>query len=716
MAEAFLSTIWYRVADLQPRLRAHVTVHRHRYRGRPWYVLHDHASGRVHRFTPGAYMLIGQMDGGRTVDQVWRSLAEAYDTDAPGQDEVIRLLSQLHQNDLIQYAGSPDVADLLERYNRQARQVIKQNVLNPMSFRIPLWDPDAFLRRTLPFVRPLTGWFGFVLWLVVVLAGLVTAGIHWQDLTHNLADRLLSGTTIVITVIAYPLLKAVHELAHGYLTRARGGEVREMGIMFLVFFPVPYVDASAAAAFRNKWQRAAVSAGGIFIETFVAAVAVMIWAAAEPGFIRAVAYTVVMIGGLSTLLVNGNPLLKFDGYYVMADLIEIPNLANRANKFWGHLVQRYLFGARQLKEEVATWGERAWFLAYAPAAYVYRLIVMVGIALYVAQKFFVVGVLLALWSVFNSVVKPAFKALRHVVTAPQLRKVRRRANALTFGAMAVVLAAILMIPLPLRTDTEGVVWLPDEAHLRAGTSGQVTRLALSEGAQVAPGALVLEMDEPTLRARIAVLEWRAEEFRRRLTATEVTERRRTEVARLELQEAEAELARERDRLARLTLASAVAGRFQPALPQRELEGRYVSEGELLGYVLPQGPRLVRALVPQQDITLVRERMQGVELKLAGYLETPVPATLVRAVPQATPQLPSPVLGTAGGGRFLTDPSDPEGRTLLEQGFVFDVALPADLQDTPFGTRVYLRFDHGTEAAGPQIWRRLRQLFLSRFNA
>ncbi|MFC3616290.1 PqqD family peptide modification chaperone [Lutimaribacter marinistellae] len=716
MAESYLSTIWYRVADLQPKLRNHVTVHRHRYRGRAWYVLHDHASGRVHRFTPGAYMLIGQMDGGRTVDEVWRSLAEAHDADAPGQDEVIRLLSRLHQNDLIRYAGSPDVADLLERYNRNTRQVVKQNLLNPMSFRLPLFDPDAFLKRTLPWVRPLTGWFGFILWLVVVAAGILTAAMHWEELTRNLVDQMLASSNLMIAAITYPVLKALHELAHGYLIRARGGEVREMGIMFLVFFPVPYVDASAAAAFRNKWSRAAVSAGGIFVETFAAAIAIMVWVSAEPGMVRAVAYNVVLVGGISTVLVNGNPLLKFDGYYVLSDLIEIPNLGTRANRYWGHLIQRYIFGAKQLKEEVATFGEKVWFVLYAPSAFVYRMVVMLGIALFVAQKFFVIGVLLAIWSLFNTIVKPLFKHVRHVVTAPALRKVRRRAMGWTFGTMAVILGLALLIPLPLRTDTQGVVWLPDEAHLRAGTQGFVTDLAAAEGARVLPQDLVATLEEPTVRARISVLEWRVEEMRRRLAATEVNERRRTEVARLELQEAEAELARERERIAELAVYAPIAGVFQPALPGRELVDRYVSEGDLIAYVLPDGPRQIRALVSQDDITLARNRLQGIEVKAAGHLDRRIAAELVREMPQATARTPAAVLTSAAGGPFLTDPTDPEGATLVEQAFVIDLTLPEETDPLPFGTRVYLRLDHGAEPAAFQIWRRVRQLFLRQFNA
>ena len=160
MAEAFLSTLWYRIAELAPRLPVHVTVGRHRYRGQPWYVLHHHASGRVHRFSPSAYQIIGQFDGKRTVDDIWRSLAETYDEEAPSQDDVVQLLSTLHQNDLIQYASSPDISDLLERHRKLSGQLFKQNVMNPMSLRLPLWDPDAFLTKTLPLVRLVLGWGG----------------------------------------------------------------------------------------------------------------------------------------------------------------------------------------------------------------------------------------------------------------------------------------------------------------------------------------------------------------------------------------------------------------------------------------------------------------------------------------------------------------------------------------------------------------------------
>ncbi|HMO70145.1 MAG TPA: peptidase M50 [Paracoccaceae bacterium] len=715
MAEPYLSTLWYRVAKLTPRLRPHLRVARHRYRGRAWYVVHDLASGRIHRFTPAAWMLIGQLDGTRTVDAVWKGIAATHDEEAPSQTEVIRLLSQLHQQDLILYSGTPDLADLLDRYNRQATQVIRQNLTNPMSFRLPLWDPDRFLTAATPFVRWMTGWWGLVLWAVLVAAGLATAALNWGRLTTDLAGQLLSTQNIAIMLVTYPLLKALHELAHGFLAKARGLEVREMGIMFLVFFPVPYVDASAAAALPNKWHRAAVAAGGIFVETAVAAAAVIVWANAETGFTAAIAYSLVMIGGLSTLVVNGNPLLKFDGYFVMSDLVEIPNLAQRANKFWGHLAERYAFGAREVKEEIATWGERVWFVLYAPAAYVYRIVIMVGIAWYLAQSYFVLGLLLACWTVFQSVVKPVLKHMRHVVIAPKLRKVRRRAVAMTYGGAAAILLALALVPLPLHTTSTGIVWLPDEAQLRARTSGFVVAVEAARGAKVAAGTVVLRLDDPTLSARIAGLEARVDEFRRRLAIAEVRDRAEIAVARASLDETRAELARERRRQDDLAVVAPVAGRFEPAAAPDSLVGRFVSEGDALGSVLPPRPDRMRVVVAQDDVDLVRGRVDAVAVRLEGRLDQAHPSDILRAVPAATDRLPAPALGQPAGGRWLIDPTDRDGLRTLARVFVYDLALPDGLADAPYGTRVLVRFEHGHEPALSQAWRRLSQLFLRLLN-
>jgi putative peptide zinc metalloprotease protein len=182
------------------------------------------------------------------------------------------------------------------------------------------------------------------------------------------------------------------------------------------------------------------------------------------------------------------------------------------------------------------------------------------------------------------------------------------------------------------------------------------------------------------------------------------------VARAELDEALGELATEAGRRGERVLRAPVAGRFEPLLPPADLVGRYMAEGDLLGYVLPPRADRLRIVVPQADVGLVRGRVEAVEVKLAGQMERRHQAQLLREVPSALNTLPSPALGRNAGGRFLTDPADREGLTALDRLFVFDLSLPETLDPAPYGARVIVRFDHGREPALAQAWRRLSQLF------
>jgi len=242
------SPSWYRVAALRPRLRGHVRIHRHHYRGELWYVLEDRVSRRMHRFNPAAHFVIGLMDGRRSVQELWDAAMQRFGDDAPTQDELIRLLGQLHAADLLQSEMAPDVAELLRRARLARRRSWMQKYLSPLSLRIPLADPDRFLERWLPYYRWMFSWTGALLWCAVLGAALAVAVGHWGELTNGFSDRVLAPKNLVLLVFVFPVVKLLHELGHACATKAWGGEVHEMGIMFLVFMPVPYVDASAATA------------------------------------------------------------------------------------------------------------------------------------------------------------------------------------------------------------------------------------------------------------------------------------------------------------------------------------------------------------------------------------------------------------------------------------------------------------------------------------
>jgi putative peptide zinc metalloprotease protein len=714
VAGSFLSASWYRVADLRPQLRSHAHVHRQRFRGKAWYVLRDSASGKLHRFSPGAYQVLQLMDGRRSIDGIWQEVAAATGVDAPTQDEVIELLSKLHAGDLLQTDLPPDVAELTERGAKQKRQKRLQSFINPMSIRIPLWDPDPFLNRTWPAVAWLFGPVGIILWLLALVPALVIGAMHWNELTGSLSDRVLTADNLVMLLVVYPAIKLLHEMGHAYAVKSGDGEVHEMGVMLLVLAPIPYVDATASGAFRSKWRRAFVGAAGMMVELFLASLAVVVWVLVEPGLVRSAAYNVIFVAGMSTLVFNGNPLLRYDAYYILADLIEIPNLAQRANQYWQWLAKRHLFGARELERPQGTPGERRWFLFYGPASFVYRSFVMIAISLFIAGEFFFIGVVLAIWGAITMFVLPLAKGLKYVLSNGEIQRQRHRAMLVTFGGLALFLLFAFVVPMPLRTHAQGVVWVPENAEVRARGNGFVERLMVAPDAWVKEGDVLLVTRDPALdadavqrgeRVRQLEVQYASQMFEERLQAAVVAE---------DLARERVGLARTEERLGDLLLTAGVSGRLR--LPRADdLPDRYVKKGELLGYVLAAPPRVVRAVVSQDDIALVRNHLAGVEVKIADRLAETWTARLIREVPGGQDQLPSKALSLEGGGIHGTDPRDPDGLRSLERLFQFDLELPEGVGELQLGTRVHVRFRHEPEPLASQWGRRLRQLFLSRFH-
>ena len=714
MSESPFSPLWYRCVDLKPQLRSHARLHRHDYRDELWYVLEDPSSGRFHRFTPAAYHVIGLMDGTLSVEEIWRHAVRTLGEDAPTQGEMIHLLGQLHNADVLQSDVPPDVRELFSRHQRMQRVKWKQRLANPLAVRIPLLDPERFLARTLPLVRPIFGGLGVTVWIVVVALALGALSTHWSALTEDVVDRALSVQNLLILWAVYPFVKLLHELGHAFATKVWGGEVHEIGIMLLVLFPVPYVEASSASAFRSKRQRMLVGAAGILVEMFLAAVALLVWVNVETGAVSAIAYNVMLIGGVSTVLFNGNPLLRFDGYYVLADFIEMPNLATRSKQYLSYLTKRYLFNLQDIKSPAASSGERRWLFFYGVASFVYRMFIMFFIALFIASKYFVIGVVLAFWALLMTIVVPLAKALAFLFTSPQLSRNRPRAT-LVSGLLIAGLAAVLFaLPIPLWTRSEGVVWVPDQAHVRAAADGLVVELLANEGDEVAPGQALVETKDPLILSHVRILQARLDELQAQLTAYEFADRTRAHVIRQEIVSAKADLGRARERVAALILRAPVHGVF--VLPNAsDLPGRFVRRGELIGYVRDPSVTTVRVVVDQDAIGLVRERTQSVQVRMAQWGSKPVPAVIQRAVPAATNRLPTRALGSTGGGRLLVDPRDGAGLRTLQRVFEMDLTLPRDVKAAQLGGRAFVRFDHGEASPASQLYRALRQLFLSRFN-
>jgi putative peptide zinc metalloprotease protein len=454
-----------------------------------------------------------------------------------------------------------------------------------------------------------------------------------------------------------------------------------------------------------------VGAGGILVETFVASLALFAWLHAEPGTVRAILYNVMLIAGVSTVIFNGNPLLRFDGYYILADLLQTPNLRQRGQQYLTHLVDRRLFGVRA-SEFDADDAERGWLAAFTVLSFVYRILVMLGIALFVASEYFFLGVLLAIWVVAGSLVFPLYKGLAYVLGSPKLARRRNRALAVTGGGIALALVVVFALPLPLWTNAEGVTWAPEDAVVHAATDGFVRRVAVTPGVGVQRGRVLIETEDPQLPPRIRGLEAQLRLLEVRAQAELAVDRVRRELTEEEMRTVRAELALARERQTELTILSPADGVFVLDRAQ-DLPERYLKKGQPLGFVVNPGNATVRALVRQDDVELVRAPTSSIEVKLAGRIGETLEASLRREVPGASARLPNPALSTLGGGRVAVDPRQGDAPVALQGWFEFELELPAT-RSYALGERVYLRFEHGWEPLAWRIGRSVRQLFMKQF--
>jgi len=712
MSEQLYSSMWYRVADIRPDLRPGVDIREHRYRGQAVYVIVDAASSRSHKFSNIAHHLVRLMNGQRSVEELWQLTENKFGDDAPTQDEVIELLSHLHAADLLQTDVSPDLQELFSRYQKQQSNDWKQRFANPLSLRFALFDPAAFLNRTLKYVEPVFTTAGFLAWLATVLSAVVLTLLHWPELTAASLDDIVTPGNIVLVWICYPLVKLLHEFGHAYTARRWGCEVHELGLMFLVLIPLPYVDASSSAALADKRGRMLIAGMGIMTELAIASVALFIWLLVEPGTVRTLAYSIMLISGISTLLFNGNPLLRFDGYFVLADALEIPNLSSRSQAYLGYLIERYVFKIDGLKSPAMSRDERFWLIAYGVSAFVFRYIVMVGIIFYIADKFFVFGLLLAAWAVVAHGLMPLGRRVNYLLASPRLSRQRNRALSISLTSVLVVTVLLFAVPVPLATLTEGVVWTPDESEVRAEADAFVTALVADPNSPVTAGEVLLITEDPELGANVVILDADLREAMVRYKSLRLTDEVEAGYVLEEIRSINANLDRAREKLAGLTIYSPSDGMFLVDRPQ-DIEGRYLKQGDVVGYVADMSRATVRVAVTQEDIGLIRSRTRQVALRFAEDPHTDVPATIRREVPAASDRLPSAVLGAAGGGQIAINAQDESGTQTIHS--VFHIELDVARPIAQIGGRTYVRFSHGSEPLGMQWYRRIRQLFLRRFD-
>ncbi|MFO0856575.1 MAG: HlyD family efflux transporter periplasmic adaptor subunit [Phycisphaerales bacterium] len=498
------SPFWHRVRALKPRLRPHVQITRQRFQGGRWHVAHDPSSNAFYRLSPVQNEFVGLLDGTRTVDEVWQLGLTRHGDGALTQNDVIQVLGQLYAGNLLQADVPPETEQLLNRGRDRLKKRALGQAIGLMYFRVPLFNPNVLLTKVEPIFRPILNRVGLVAWFALVIAAIFAIIPQWKALRSGF-DTAIAPSNWIWMGVVFIAVKLWHEFGHGVLTKRFGGQVPVFGAMMLVLIPSPFVDCSSAWSFPNKWQRIVVAAGGMMFELFLASIAAFVWLGTRenPGLVHQLSYNVLISASVSTIVFNANPLMRFDGYFILSDLLGVPNLMQRSMTMLKFLFLKHVYRVENPPQPTGDAREALILLVYGVLAMIYRVVIFISVTLYVLGKMFGLGLVLAVWTAAMWFILPVGQLVHWLATGPQLSHKRGRAILATLAMVAGGLLLIGVVKFPDYRRAAGVVESAKTAGLYAGSDGILAAVHVKPGQHVKAGDAVATIENPDLIARLA---------------------------------------------------------------------------------------------------------------------------------------------------------------------------------------------------------------------
>lgn len=712
------SDTWHEVAQLRLGLLPSVRVHKQMYRGREWYVLQEMGSEKYYRVTQISYWFVSRLTPKRSVGELWERFVEEHPDCAPGQEDVIQLLAQLHHSNLLFFRSEANNDAIFKRYQKHRTREHLGKLMAFLYVRIPLWDPNQFLNFWRKILSPLFSLPAFIIWLGITLYACKIVIENW-DVLWQQGQGIFTLTNLPLLYVSIFVLKVFHELAHAIVCKKYGASVHTMGIMFIIFTPLPYIDASSSWSMRSRWHRVFVGGAGMYVELFLAALAALVWASTGEGAVNSLAFNLMVAGSVSSLLFNGNPLLRFDAYYMLADAVDIPNLYQKANQQWLYYMDRWLLGTSKSEPAADSSSEAVWLSLYGVLSLFYRLFIMFVIMLIVADIWIGLGVLMLVMMSFIWVLIPGQKLIKYLLTSPRLVKNRGRAIMVSVSTLVIVITLLMAVPLPYSLKAHGVVQAAETSRLFAESGGTLVEVAVQDGERVMAGQTLvrfenreLEQEKQINRHQIEETQW---QYRQALSAPDQdAEPFQEQLA--SLQDREVTL---NQRIAALTVTAPIEGIWKAEDLVSRL-GSSITRGSMLGRVLSDSEYRFVALVRQtQADQLFQQPLKMAEIRLDGQSAHLLNSDELRFIPFRQFELPSPALGLNGGGTFFAQP-DSNGRLMTQEGFFeLTAILPSggpSMHDVNYadGSIGRLRVALEPRSGAWQLTNYIRQLLLQRY--
>jgi putative peptide zinc metalloprotease protein len=478
------------------RRRADLKVVPQRYEGRSYFVVKDPVNLRYYRFKEQEHFLLTLMDGGHTLDSAQKAFEDRFRPERLKLEDLEQFGQQLLTMGLVQNEAPQAGKQLYEHRTKRIRMEWMQTLTNILYIKIPIFDPEKTLRVMIPYM----GWIFTRLFLLASLmfmgSALFLVLTHFETFYSRLPtfESYFTFKNVVYLWIALGCVKVIHEFGHGLSCKAFDGEVHEMGFLFLCFSPAMYCNVSDAWRLPSKWHRIIISFAGIYVELMIAAAATFTWwnTASSP-FVNNLALNLMVVCSVSTVLFNGNPLMRYDGYYMLADWIEIPNLRDRANKYLKNLAMEHCLGIEVPPEQYMESTRRVLFVTFAIVSYVYRWVVTFTILKFMATflkpyKLEVISELLAVGALGSMLGWPLYNLIKNLKKRGRLPDMKPIRVTISACLVATALLVVFFVPLPVsRIRERGYVEPVEVMRVSVEVPGTLKELLVKEGQFVKKG-------------------------------------------------------------------------------------------------------------------------------------------------------------------------------------------------------------------------------------
>ena len=604
--------------QLVVKLRPDLIVQPQFYEGMTHYVIKDPIALKYFRFKIEEYFLLQQFDGKQNLQDVKRAFERKYRPQTISVDDLLRFVAQLHEAGIAQI-DSPDQAGVfIRRRKKRMWKKVWQFFANILYIKIPIIDPERLLERMYPWFR----WI-FTRTFVVFSFGLMLAAItlvvsQWSTFSARLPEfqSFFNWRTIVYFWCSLAIVKVIHEFGHGLTAKHFGGEVHEMGMLFLVLTPALYCDVTDSWLLPNKWKRIWISAAGIFVECFLASIATFVWWNTEQGLLNSLCLATMFICSVNTILFNANPLLRYDGYYVMSGLPGNPQPPRQEYAvLWVSLPGE---GARPRnpRPELHAQARRSLFVIYAIASYLYRWVVTFGILFFLYQflkpyKLGSISAILALGSLVPLVAMPGVQIFKFIKSPGRMRKVKKVRAGLFATAFVAVVTGILLIPTPLRVQGTLVLTEAKPDLVYAEVPGRLTELYVRDGDLVKQGQQLAILSNPDKqRERLELVEKHDTSFIKALWFGHASETRAQEQEhRKAASDLEPALDKINEQIAGLNLVAPRDGRVS-GVPHKETKGQWMKPGKPFCSISDPHRLEAHMILDQSDIVLINDQGEG----------------------------------------------------------------------------------------------------------